>query len=76
MTNDQLAASTGGGLFGLISSIKIWGMQVVPNVMQTPVYVEVALKIFTTIFISVIGGVCGLLAKDLYVYMIKPKIFK
>lgn len=35
---------------------------------------EVALKMLATIFLAALGGVFGMLARDLYTYWIRPKI--
>ncbi len=69
MYNDNTAAMLGGGLFGGTFSMKVWALQI-----TTSFPTEIAMKVCATIILSCVGGVFGLLAKDVYVHLIKPRI--
>lgn len=70
--SDLISAFIGGSAAGGIVSIKIWFAQI----SSTNIPADIALKIVATIIISFCGGVFGMLAKDVYTHVIKPKLFK
>jgi hypothetical protein len=70
--SDLIAGFIGGTTAGGVVSIKVWFAQVMPQNIPA----DIALKIMATIIISFCGGVFGMLAKDVYTHIIKPKLFK
>lgn len=70
--SDLISGFIGGSTAGGIVSIKVWFAQI--NATNIPA--DIALKIVATIIISFCGGVFGMLAKDVYTNIIKPKLFK
>lgn len=62
---ERLAAIIGGGLFGMLGGFKIWGMTI--NLL----YWEFPFKLVGTITLAAVGGIVGLMARDLYHHKIK-----
>jgi len=68
--SELLAGWWGGFTVGGVSGIKIFLLQMNPMSFPT----EFALKLIGTVILSCVGGIFGMLARDLYTHWIKPKI--
>ena len=81
-TVEKVWAASGGATFTTIGSVDIWK----ENIIDVPLELlritggqfafEIMLKSFATIILAIFGGIFGMLAKDIYSNLIKPKIFK
>jgi hypothetical protein len=77
---NNLAAASGGAVFTVGGNHSIWTERIsdVPfeliQITGSQFAFEMMFKIFAAIVLAIVGGVFGLLGKDFYVYIIKPKI--
>lgn len=61
------AGFIGGALTGLAAGIKFFFLQA-----PIPTLSEVMIKLITTILLAGVGGIAGMLAKDLYIHWMQP----
>ena len=65
------AGFVGGSLTGLAAGIKFFFLQA-----PIPTISEVLIKLITTILLAGLGGIAGMLSKDLYIHWMQPTVKK
>lgn len=70
--NEMIAGFCGGASFGVAGGLTLFPLDMTGFIFP----LEFALKIFGTIMLASIGGIFGMLARDIYTYYLKPKIKK
>ena len=74
--HDYGTSFIGGFLLSIFGNVSwIWSMQLMPMSSQDAMLyaLSFALKIFATLILGMIGGVAGLLGKDLYNFLKRKK---
>ena len=67
--NDNLASFVGGFSLSAFGNVSwIWSLQIFPADagMAKTYAIAFAVKVFATLFLGVVGGIAGLLGKDIY----------
>lgn len=76
MTNGNSAPFLGGFLMGSWGSVSLLdNITVFLNMSQSEILTYYSVKLLATLVLGVVGGLAGMVAKDLY-RIIKMKIFK
>ena len=73
--NENAPSFLGGFLMGGSSSFYIWKDHFLLQISTNDLLIEYAVKIAGTLILGLVGGLAGMLAKDIY-RILKKKLFK